>query len=961
MESVGEFEYNAKDLIGHGAFAVVFKGRNKKTPAMTVAIKSITKKNISKSHNLLGKEIKILKELSEVHHENIVGLLDCQETQHHVFLVMEYCNGGDLADYLSVKGTLSEDTIRNFLKQLAGAMRALQLKGIVHRDLKPQNILLSHAGRAHPQPNDIRLKIADFGFARFLQDGVMAATLCGSPMYMAPEVIMSLQYDAKADLWSLGTIVFQCLTGRAPFTAQTPQALKMFYERNHNLSPKIPAGTSPELTVLLQGLLRRNARERIEFDDFFNHAFIRKTIRQPTTPVSPPLPVPSSPSSSAGVAAIASSPSSAVAQQQQQQQQRIGSTAPARNAAGSALPARDNNNLTGGRTSPPEEAVDDFVLVPSPSAQQLRPVATATAAAASSAAAMNRNEVNTSAASAASGASQPIPVPSQRGAFLKLQASHKNVESSVVSGSPPSPAPASLSVAVAGGGGGGVAAPVKADLPRSQPISVAKKDKCVDDDDDDDVVNSRLGHINSLSPPSIQFCVGTPPGITSRRRSTSGSSCGGSPPPFSSAGSPWPTVNSPLRRVGSHFPAGPGASGGSGPLAPIIGSPTKLHLLTNSGTASAGSVAGGGRNGTIPEWNPLSPAHPSRAMTLPEFSSPPLAMKTCNPAGGGYLQRSQTDVTITTGSPCGSRSPSGNPFFAGAMSNNSNGSYWNLQRKPSFDQTQQQLAAGGGGGGGGGGGVFGSFGTSPPQMEGPIVFIAPELTQETLMEKEHNDTLAKLNFVLALVECILEVARARASPLAAALSESIYSRSPSKTPSSPSGEGGSSSSSSPALSEIQRRAEQLVLNIRALQLLSSALSLSREELQAERLHSSTSVKQVVRMLYERFDQCLCQCKKLNGPSLGCQLADSNWAQLTADKLLYNHAIELCQSAALDELFGNPASCCRRYQTAHILFHSLAQQVTQLADKSILNKYREAVEKRLFVLQQQGYIHAYDTT
>lgn len=56
--------------------------------------------------------------------------------------------------------------------------------------------------------------------------------------FKAPEVIMSLQYDAKADLWSLGTIVFQCLTGRAPFTAQTPQALKMYYERNHNLSPK---------------------------------------------------------------------------------------------------------------------------------------------------------------------------------------------------------------------------------------------------------------------------------------------------------------------------------------------------------------------------------------------------------------------------------------------------------------------------------------------------------------------------------------------------------------------------------------------------------------------------------------------------------------------------------------------------------------------------------------------------
>ena len=97
-------------------------------------------------------------------------------------------------------------------------MVAMNSKGIVHRDLKPQNILLAHSGKTrNPNPADIVLKIADFGFARFLQDGVMAATLCGSPMYMAPEVIMSLQYDAKADLWSLGTIVFQCLTGKAPF------------------------------------------------------------------------------------------------------------------------------------------------------------------------------------------------------------------------------------------------------------------------------------------------------------------------------------------------------------------------------------------------------------------------------------------------------------------------------------------------------------------------------------------------------------------------------------------------------------------------------------------------------------------------------------------------------------------------------------------------------------------------
>jgi serine/threonine-protein kinase ULK/ATG1 len=82
------------------------------------------------------------------------------------------------------------------------------------------------------------LLVADFGFARFLQDGVMAATLCGSPMYMAPEVILALQYDAKADLWSIGTIVFQCLTGKAPFQANTPQALKQIYDTTMNLVPK---------------------------------------------------------------------------------------------------------------------------------------------------------------------------------------------------------------------------------------------------------------------------------------------------------------------------------------------------------------------------------------------------------------------------------------------------------------------------------------------------------------------------------------------------------------------------------------------------------------------------------------------------------------------------------------------------------------------------------------------------
>uniref|UniRef100_A0A8B9J923 non-specific serine/threonine protein kinase n=1 Tax=Astyanax mexicanus TaxID=7994 RepID=A0A8B9J923_ASTMX len=225
METVGKFEFSRKDLIGHGAFAVVFKGRNREKHDWEVAVKWINKNNLPKSQSLSRKEIKILKELK---HENIVALHDFQ-----------YCNGGDLADYLHSKGTLSEDTIRVFLQQIAGAMRVLQAKGIIHRDLKPQNILLSHPAGRKTHSNNTCIKIADFGFARHLQNNMMAATLCGSPMYMAPEVIMSQNYDAKADLWSIGTIVFQCLTGKAPFQASSPQDLRLFYEKNKNLSPNL--------------------------------------------------------------------------------------------------------------------------------------------------------------------------------------------------------------------------------------------------------------------------------------------------------------------------------------------------------------------------------------------------------------------------------------------------------------------------------------------------------------------------------------------------------------------------------------------------------------------------------------------------------------------------------------------------------------------------------------------------
>ncbi|KAK1133794.1 hypothetical protein K0M31_011583 [Melipona bicolor] len=734
MEIVGDYEYNTKDLIGHGAFAVVFRGRHRKKPNFVVAIKSITKKSLAKSQNLLGKEIKILK-----------------ESNYNVFLVMEYCNGGDLADYLSAKGTLSEDTIRVFLKQLAGAMKALHAKGVVHRDLKPQNILLSHScGKACPQPHQITLKIADFGFARFLQDGVMAATLCGSPMYMAPEVIMSLQYDAKADLWSLGTIVFQCLTGKAPFQAHTPQALKLFYEKNANLGPKIPPGTSPELSDLLMGLLRRNARDRMPFDEFFGHPFLQGSRESPS-------PVPAELPASPGTLAI-----------------QVGATAVTR--------------LEPETTSPCSSPEDDFVLVPSDLSSD------------------TDNNTNTQIKYVKQTSREAVSPP--RPCFLPI--------------SEPIPVPSQRSIAQPSSPSTNVRSGSSV-VPRSQPISMKRSV---------DTHRSHAPDIGSLSPPSVQFVIGTPP---SRRLSET------PPPPNTWQVSPvarhshTSSGTSPLRRsTGNNSASSPLLTG---PLA-VLGSPTSRAFQDNNNTL---------------RHSPVIPFG-TRAVTLPEISEA--------------------------------------------------GSFQNLLPE-----------------------------VNPTIDDQPLTFFAPELPEETLLEREHNEILAKLNFVVALCECVCEVARTKAGPLGAPL-------------------GGIEQASTAAT---RRRAEQVILLVRALQWLSSGLSLATQQLKAGRLQPTTTVKDVVNTMNEKFRTCLAECKQLNSAGLLHQTG------ATADKILYNHAIQMCQSAALDELFGNPAECFQRYHTAQILLHSLSQHVSHSQDRALLIKYKDAVEKRLYVLQQQGYIYATDPT
>lgn len=197
-------------------------------------------------------------------------------------------------------GALNEVIVRHFLKQLSSALKFLRQSNLIHRDIKPQNLLLCPApasyrsGVAQVVPfkgsEDAfspttgleslpMLKIADFGFARSLPATSLAETLCGSPLYMAPEILRYEKYDAKADLWSVGTVLYEMVVGKPPFRASNHVELLRKIERGEDrikFPEENPA--SDDIKQLIRALLKRNPVERMTFPDFFENNVVKDPI-----------------------------------------------------------------------------------------------------------------------------------------------------------------------------------------------------------------------------------------------------------------------------------------------------------------------------------------------------------------------------------------------------------------------------------------------------------------------------------------------------------------------------------------------------------------------------------------------------------------------------------------------------------------------------------------------------------
>lgn len=255
--------YICEERIGSGSFATVWKAKHRETQQM-VAIKVVDMTKLSKEMaRHLEMEIQITMLLD---HVNVVKVIESIDSRTQMIMVLELCDGGDLASYLKQhEHGLDEETVRYFMSQLASGLKALKDHNVFHRDLKPNNILLANKG---DRPV---LKIADFGFARYVEEESLMNTFCGTPLYMAPEIISHKKYTTKSDMWSMGIILYEMAVGKKPFNPRT------LHELTHEVTTKevdVPENLSHGCANLIRGLLQRDPNPRMSCEELFVNEWI---------------------------------------------------------------------------------------------------------------------------------------------------------------------------------------------------------------------------------------------------------------------------------------------------------------------------------------------------------------------------------------------------------------------------------------------------------------------------------------------------------------------------------------------------------------------------------------------------------------------------------------------------------------------------------------------------------------
>ncbi|CAD8158745.1 unnamed protein product [Paramecium pentaurelia] len=272
IQSDFQSKYHLLSVIGQGNYAKVFKARNKHNLAEN-AVKVFDKSSFSQITDRLAlvKEIHILRQLS---HSNIIQLHEVFETKTQIYLVFDYLSGGDLTNFINTKQLVSEEEAKTIMMELLNALLYMHSKGIFHRDIKPQNLLLRKKG----QITD--LVIADLGLADYYRrDGKYMFTRCGTPGYVAPEILLDNPYDFKIDIYSLGALLYVMLTGKPLFKGATEQeTVQLNTDNNLDFSN---TSLSKPCIDLLKNMLNKNPLFRFSISQCKSHEW----FQQDTQPI----------------------------------------------------------------------------------------------------------------------------------------------------------------------------------------------------------------------------------------------------------------------------------------------------------------------------------------------------------------------------------------------------------------------------------------------------------------------------------------------------------------------------------------------------------------------------------------------------------------------------------------------------------------------------------------------------
>jgi serine/threonine protein kinase len=255
--------YIYKCQIGSGNYSKVYKAIDTNTSEF-VAIKKINKTKLSSGLiSRFTKEIDILK---SINHANIITIKDSIINDKHIFIITEYCNGGSLRDKMNTFN--NENDIRFIIRQIVDGIVYLDSIGILHRDIKPDNILLM---------NESMVKIIDFGFSSDAKNIDMYSTICGTPMYMSPELLQNKEYTKKSDIWSLGIIAYELFHHKHPFG--TPKNIIELLENINKNDILYKSNISLHFLEFIDSILQINASDRPSLTNINNHTWFNSKLK----------------------------------------------------------------------------------------------------------------------------------------------------------------------------------------------------------------------------------------------------------------------------------------------------------------------------------------------------------------------------------------------------------------------------------------------------------------------------------------------------------------------------------------------------------------------------------------------------------------------------------------------------------------------------------------------------------